>query len=642
MATNQAILDQLRAMWKTGALDYIKKNAEAIKGNPELQKQIASAYTEAFMTPTSDTMNTATEAPVWSVTPPVSTAPAKVVNPADAMNTNTGAPAWTTPVTGGFNYGGANVFTPTKTLWTGIAYNEKWATDQEKYGITYNQRNDFTKYVQNLNKLGLPQAEVTKRSSEYMKQLQKDNLNSTTYGKSYGSDPAKVPTDPTQEKGTIGSLVDLNGNGIPDSQEGFGLENKDLKSSASFTNAPWGKTYTFDTSNFNNLEKDFMTYSQDLLDYETSLNQDLSEKKKNVTNENARRIIDTNNAMIGSIQWLLDERVQQNKEQYKDAVGSVYRAFWGQVKQFQRIIGSDGRAIDDATALALMGDTGTGAMAKIVDLKNQLVNQYLDQKDQAIKDIYKLQKEKAITVNEAAAAVQEIEAQSKIDVLDMTKTFYKQMFGVTEATNNRTEENLGNIRSAVASYLQALGLTPVQQNQLLNNYVKKGYSVNDALTQLSDDIRNQAAPVLQYINSNNEEAAAAAKAAFEQKLALEIKPIIAKWEVELALQNDKQEFEAEQKALDRKFKISNSTVWKWSTKELTYAQKVAMADALSKYWEWTFPEKITEWEALEIISSASTLDVDAGNKFAQEKLKKYWITLDNPSGFIESLRSTSA
>ena len=58
----------------------------------------------------------------------------------------------------------------------------------------------------------------------------------------------------------------------------------------------------FDTSNFNNLEKDFMTYSQDLLDYETSLNQDLSEKKKNVTNENARRIIDTNNAMIGSIQ----------------------------------------------------------------------------------------------------------------------------------------------------------------------------------------------------------------------------------------------------------------------------------------------------------------------------------------------------
>jgi len=198
------------------------------------------------------------------------------------------------------------------------------------------------------------------------------------------------------------------------------------------------------------------------------------------------------------------------------------------VKQFQRIIGSDGRAIDDATALALMGDTGTGAMAKIVDLKNQLVNQYLDQKDQAIKDIYKLQKEKAITVNEAAAAVQEIEAQSKIDVLDMTKTFYKQMFGVTEATNNRTEENLGNIRSAVASYLQALGLTPVQQNQLLNNYVKKGYSVNDALTQLSDDIRNQAAPVLQYINSNNEEAAAAAKAAFEQKLALEIKPIIAK------------------------------------------------------------------------------------------------------------------
>jgi hypothetical protein len=137
------------------------------------------------------------------------------------------------------------------------------------------------------------------------------------------------------------------------------------------------------------------------------------------------------------------------------------------------LIGSDGKAVDDATALALMGDTGVGAMSKIIDLKNDLVNQYLSQKDQAIKDIYKLEKENAITTNEAASAVAAIRDQAELDVIDMTKTFYKDMFGMTEKVDRRTEETQNAIRSGVSQFLSALGLTPIQQNQMLNNYIKE-------------------------------------------------------------------------------------------------------------------------------------------------------------------------
>ena len=88
--------------------------------------------------------------------------------------------------------------------------------------------------------------------------------------------------------------------------------------------------------------------------YEAELTTKAAERKTAVTNENARRIIDTNNAQVGNIQGLLQERVDQNKEQYMDAVSSVYRQLGGQVKQFQRLIGTDGKAIDDSTMLSLM------------------------------------------------------------------------------------------------------------------------------------------------------------------------------------------------------------------------------------------------------------------------------------------------
>lgn len=191
-------------------------------------------------------------------------------------------------------------------------------------------------------------------------------------------------------------------------------------------------------------------------------------------------------------------------------------------------------------------------MSDVIDLKNTLVNDYLRQKDQAIQQIYTLQKENSISANEAASAVDAIKAQSELDVLNMTKTFYQQMFGMSQQDEARTANQQSQSREAVTSYLAALGQTPAQINQLVNNYVAKGYSAEEAVRQLSDDIRNGTNPVLNNLTKNNEEAARAAQAKFNQDMALKIEPIITKGKVDLNLQNDEQAFKAEQAVLDRR------------------------------------------------------------------------------------------
>ena len=164
-------------------------------------------------------------------------------------------------------------------------------------------------------------------------------------------------------------------------------------------------------------------------------------------------------------------------------------------------------------------------MSDVIDLKNTLVNDYLRQKDQAIKDIQKLMTDKVISINEYSEGVDAIRAQSESDVLNMTKTFYQQMFGMAQQDEARTTNQQSQSRDAVTSYLAALGQTPAQINQLVNNYVAKGYSSEEALRQLSDDIRNGTNPVLNNLTKNNEEAAKAAQAKFNADMALKIEPI---------------------------------------------------------------------------------------------------------------------
>ena len=192
------------------------------------------------------------------------------------------------------------------------------------------------------------------------------------------------------------------------------------------------------------------------------------------------------------------------------------------------MMGADGKAIDDATMLSLMGGVGVDAMAKVVDLKNELVTEYLTQKEAAIKKINELKMSNAMQANQADAAIAALNEKAKSDVITLTKEFYNKMFGMSEADQTRTATNLGAIRTAVTGYLSALGQTPAQINQLINNYVVKGFTPEDALKQVSDDIRNGTNAVLNNIVKNNSDAARAAQAKFEADMALKINPIITK------------------------------------------------------------------------------------------------------------------
>lgn len=44
----KTVSDKMKLMGKDKALEYIKKNADAIKANPELAKAVTGIYAEAF------------------------------------------------------------------------------------------------------------------------------------------------------------------------------------------------------------------------------------------------------------------------------------------------------------------------------------------------------------------------------------------------------------------------------------------------------------------------------------------------------------------------------------------------------------------------------------------------------------------
>lgn len=453
----------------------------------------------------------------------------------------------------------------------GVAVNVDGRSTQQTYGLIKEQEKFLLKLdKQNVAK-GLSVTERQAASNQAIKDLQQLNTNAQTYGKL-----------PTQFKDTVGDLADLNNNGIPDAQEGFWLGAKSLAST--IIGLVTGKTYNIPT-NFNQLESTVAEVATEFANKTIDLKKKLAAADIEVKNANAKRVIDTNNAMIGNIQTMLGERVEQNKQQYVDAVSGVYRQLGGQVKQFQRIIGADGVAIDDATMLSLMGWVGVDSMAKIVDLKNVLVNDYLKQKEWAIKDIYALEKNNDLTANEAATAVAAITAQAEVDVLDLTKTFYQEMFGMAKSDFERTQTTTANTRNAVDSYLANIGITPLQRNQIINNYVKAGYTTEEAITKLSQDIRDGTNPVINDVTKNNADAAASANAKFTQEMALKITPIVTEGKIKLELQDDKQEFDAAQNALDRSRRASEAKSKTKAPKTLSeWAMINANKQVTARWW----------------------------------------------------------
>jgi hypothetical protein len=179
--------------------------------------------------------------------------------------------------------------------------------------------------MNNLSKDGLADIEKTKLTQEYIKLMQKDNAKADTYGTSYGETRATVPTDPTKDKGSIEASVDLNNNGIPDHLEKPGLDDNTTSTKITLTNPVTGKTYDLDTSNFNELEKTVATWKTDMTAGEIAAKQRAADAANAVTNAAAKKLVDLNNAQVGAVNALLDERIQANKDQYSSAVGDVFR-----------------------------------------------------------------------------------------------------------------------------------------------------------------------------------------------------------------------------------------------------------------------------------------------------------------------------
>lgn len=687
----KAFTAKVKTLTKDQAIKFLEDNKNKIKWNPELQKAVTAAYAEAFTnvptSPSSLNISNKSSTPVTTaaanakadamgqkngVVPPASNTikvPGAVVpqvggtpwvitrkndvieNPPAATTTTNPIPTTTVPSTTAtttpvptttttlpaYSFKGAELgtgkdvsFTPTRTAAAGFAINDNGNTDQEKLGLTDAQQADLLGYGKNLKKNGVWVVEQTKLIADLIKKYQSNNLDIKTYWVSYGTKPEGIPTDPTTGKKTVGSMIDLNNNGIPDSQEGYGVDTlndtplKDVNLTKSVVTVP-----NIDVSNLSALESTALEYAKSMADYEAVTKTSAAEAEAWVTSAAAKRIIDTNNEYIGAVTGLLDERLSQNRQQYLDAVGGAFQAAGGQVKAIQRVIGSDGVVMDDITALALIGEQGQVAMQKVIDLKNDLVNSYLKQKQEAIDAIYALKKDNAITQNEADEAINAIQSRAKSDVIDITKDYYKQVFGVTDGADARAENTASNTRAAVTGYLAALGMTGLQQNQLINNYVKDGYSTEEALAKLAEDIRDKKNPVITWSEENNADAAAAAAAAFEQQMALKIEPILAKWQVDLDLQNDKQAFDAEQASLDRALKRAGMIAGSASSgsKKITQAtwEKGYAAFEAAKLEgdvDGVFPTTMTEDEFRVISNSLANPDLAQ----AQAVLKNYGLT----------------
>lgn len=629
-----AIISNLQKMGKEKALEYIKTWSDKLKSNPDVAKQIWALYATAFTgvkTNTNGLINTGNKTNTGGTN----------TGGTNTGGTNTGGtttPPSTTPTTLPWAFSNTSAytydhtkdigavpwsptppaFTPTKLIW-GVAVNESWASVQQKYGFIQEQADFLAKLdKQNINK-GMGIVERRAAATKAMQELQKLNTNKDTFWKL-----------PTEFQDTVWDLVDLNNNGVPDSQEGYGL---DAKSGENFTMTDDLTNLVFSTDqNFSQNEKNLTQFETKMLDIEKAATAKAADARTKLLDDTSRQLVAEYDGQISDIKWLLDERLQLNKDQYENAVGSVYRVLWGQIKGLQRIIGTDGKAMDDATALSLMGEKWVDAMQSVIDLKNTLVGDYLNQKETAIEKIRTLAREKILAAEDASEAINAINAQADLDVINLTKGFYQKMFGMTSADDARTETNLSNSRSAVTSYLSALGQTPLQINQIINNYVQKWYSVEDAMQKVSEDIRDGTNPVINDITKNNADAAKAAQAKFEQDMRMKIEPIITKWDVDLQLQNDKQAFEEAQNALDRQLELKKISIsWAksgWGSKALSITELTKRNGSLVSVLKesgksWQLPSNMTEADARLFDSAAVLLTTQPDNTYAQAVIKKY-------------------
>jgi hypothetical protein len=479
MATSRdTIVEKLRWMWETAAKDYLKtqltNKAATLSGKQK--QEISSLYTEAFSwvkKPDSNTMNTLTWAPVWVIP-----------TPQPVIQSIQNAQPVITPMQ-----------SPTTNTIDWITINTTWSTDIDKFWITSGQKQALTTYLKNLQKSWTPVAEISTLGKSYLKDLQWRNTNTSTYWAHDGANPVSVRTDPTLAKDSIENFIDLNSNGIPDTQE---------KTNTPVLDTNFTEKYKVPVKDLNEVEGKFLQYQGDITNYEIGLQKEYQDKLSKVQNENARRVIENNTNRQSEINALLGEQLNQNKNVYNEAVWDVYRQLGWQTKQFQRIIGSDGKAIDDATMLALMGNVWVSAMSKVVDLKNDLAQQYIRSKEASQNNIFQLERDKVITANERDAALATLETQTEENILKLTKNFYWTLFGTVDAATTRGKQEELTTQNTLMSYLDSVGLTPEQRARVFNQYSSRGIAPENILIEVLNDVADWSNNITQFLTANQQ------------------------------------------------------------------------------------------------------------------------------------------
>ena len=117
-------------------------------------------------------------------------------------------------------------------------------------------------------------------------------------------------------------MVDLNEDGIPDSQQGYGLDETKQENPpevTTLTDNLTGDTYT-SSNNFSDLEKEVIRYTQNMLKVEADAKEAARIAAEKVTDDNAKRIMAENDSYITNINSLLEEKIKANEQQYTDAI----------------------------------------------------------------------------------------------------------------------------------------------------------------------------------------------------------------------------------------------------------------------------------------------------------------------------------
>lgn len=261
-----------------------------------------------------------------------------------------------------------------------------------------------------------------------------------------------------------------------------------------------------DITNLTEAQQAMLEVDQTLAQKQIELQNSSKDAFARIKNENAQAIVQQNNQNVAQISALLDERINIQNQQLVDATTQVIQQLGGQVRQFQTMIGSDGKVLDDATILALMGKVGVTAMGQVIEIKNKMANELLNAKELARKQINDLKMNNVITENDAKLAIYTLDLQAQENIIELTKQFYAKTFGLIAEADATAKTGEADFQNTAFKYLASFGLTAEQQATIFDRYANIGLDANSIIPTIAEDIRTGNSRISDFIEQNEKNA----------------------------------------------------------------------------------------------------------------------------------------